>query len=507
MVFRFDEDGVESRMLANDPSIASVHVRTSGSDDYLRRAVSALAASTHIVQLHLSFSPLTVVSTAAPPLAEWIQSSATLKQLRLCGLDFSHRRIIRRVWPLIVHAVCSRVVATHDRRHRCPLQSLSLSCLTINAQDVVALLENSMVQELSVEKCTIRTGSFSSPDIAQRQVAQAFGANSTITNLTLGYTIDSAVYFCAILDALQSNITVERLTIQKWTLCHIPMPAVVIESISNLLRLSIGSIINFSLVGFDGSDNWFDPIARSMQNSQTIQSLEFTNCVFHSSACHQLRSIFSHGSTTSRLALSGSIEFFGNRMLTDIIQASPTLRELSLVFDRRSYSEMERFQAILDGLASESCNVERLLLGSLRDVIWPAFFHAIGSFHKVRYVSFDISCNLGVSTRKDLLMAFRRNGTLLDSNVTGGGLKASDLALLHAYHQRNRQLSALIHSKADLLKFADSRDLGCLLPSLLHVSMNGAPCTARRYLFDALLRCGGGIGPSWRRGKRSSGMQ
>jgi hypothetical protein len=80
-----------------------------------------------------------------------------------------------------------------------------------------------------------------------------------------------------------------------------------------------------------------------------------------------------------------------------------------------------------------------------------------------------LSRNFDVSKRKELLVAFRRNGALLDSNVTGGGMNASDLARLHAYPQRNRHLQALIHAKADLLKSADSRDL---FPPLLHVSMN-----------------------------------
>jgi hypothetical protein len=237
--------------------------------------------------------------------------------------------------------------------------------------------------------------------------------------------------------------------------------------------------------------------------------LELSDSQFHPAACHQLRSLFSLGSI-SCLTLSGNVVFpreDDNGVLTDVIQASPKLRQLSLVHFPAHRDEMERFQAILKGIASQSCCVERLLLDSLYAVNWPAFFHAIARFRKVQYVSFDISSDFDALKRKDLLMAFRRNGTLLDSNVTGGGLNASDLARLHAYPQRNRLLPTLIHSKADLLKSADCRDLGCLLPSLLHVSMTGAPCTERRYLFDALLRCGDSIGPFERRGKRLSGTR
>jgi hypothetical protein len=52
---------------------------------------------------------------------------------------------------------------------------------------------------------------------------------------------------------------------------------------------------------------------------------------------------------------------------------------------------------------------------------------------------------------------------------------------LHA--NRQCHLQALVHSKEDVLKSADSRDLGCQL----------TPCTAQRHLHDALLRCGGSV--------------
>jgi hypothetical protein len=519
MSFLFDED-VESRMLANDPSITSVCVRTDLDttpvmDNYLERAERALTASRHVVELDFSFclfrtcipkcgcrvdDAKAMATVMATPFVEWIQSSATLNKLRVSSYLLCHSQIVRHLLPVFLHALSSRVA---QGLH--PLESLSVFRLTLNADDVVALLDNALLKDLQLPRCGFKRGSFPSEDIAQRRVAQAFGANSSIINLALGYAVGSEAFFCAILDALQSNVTVENLTIQRLTRFSNATSALVIGAIGSLLRSTIGPITNVHLDGFNWMDNLFDPIANSIQTSPKIQSLEFSNCYFHLAAFHQLCSIFSHGSTTSCLSILSGVEFLhlgdNSHAITEIIQTSPTLRQLSMFDVRTYYNEVGRFQAILNGIASISCSVERLLLDSVWDAVCPAFFQAIASFHKVQYVSFCVSSDFNELRRKELMAAFRCNGTLLDSNATGCGLNASDQARLHAYHQRNRHLQTLIHSMADLLISADSRDLGGLLPTLLHVSMNGAACTARRDPYDALLCCGDSIGA-----KRSSQM-
>jgi hypothetical protein len=257
----------------------------------------------------------------------------------------------------------------------------------------VALLENSLVQELRLTYCEFAMGSFPSLDIAQRQVAQSFGANSTVTTLWLDHSVENEVYFCAILNALQSNATVQRLTLRRTSPLFGTMPALAINAIGSLLQSSTCAVTNICLDRFNWIDNLFDPIAIGIRNSLKIESLEFSDCHFPLSASHQLHSIFSQDSTASRLTLSGNVAFpfpDGNRTLTDIIQASPALRELSLVrFDGYS-DEIKLFQAICDGLASESCSVQRLLLDSLQYAFCPVFCQAFTCFHKVRYVAFDV---------------------------------------------------------------------------------------------------------------------
>jgi hypothetical protein len=306
------------------------------------------------------------------------------------------------------------------------------------------LLDTALLKDLRLLCCEFERGSFPSEDIAQRRVAQAFGANSSIISLALGRADGSEAYFFAILDALQSNVTVERLTIQRCCLRFSDeTPALVIDAIviGNLLQSTIGQITHVRLDDFNWTDNSFAPIASSIRTSTKIQSLEFRNCVFHHSACRQLCSIFSHGSSASCLSLLSGVEFLPtalegrNCVLTEILQTSPTLRQLSMF--NSSYDEEGLFQAVLNALTSESCSVERLILDTLWDSHCPALFDALASFGKVQYVSFDISSELDVLMRNGLMAAFRRNGTLLDSNVTGGGLDDSDQARLHAYHQRN----------------------------------------------------------------------
>jgi hypothetical protein len=61
------------------------------------------------------------------------------------------------------------------------------------------------------------------------------------------------------------------------------------------------------------------------------------------------------------------------------------------------------------------------------------------------------------------MSAFRRNRTLLESNVTGDRLNALDHSRLLTYHQRNRDLCSMIVSEDEM------SHSGFLLPSLLHL--------------------------------------
>jgi hypothetical protein len=115
-------------MLANDPSVTVTGVRVQTGpdpvmDNYLERAIHALTASTHIMELDLSFCFLRVATTAAAaPFAEWIKSCATLKKLRLSCFIYDRQILQRHLLPVFLHAVSSRVA-----QGRQPLESVSIS--------------------------------------------------------------------------------------------------------------------------------------------------------------------------------------------------------------------------------------------------------------------------------------------------------------------------------------------------------------------------------------------
>jgi hypothetical protein len=488
-------------MLANDPTLTTVwlDLPCTRMDDMLERAAGALHSATHIAKLYFRLNVFTAMrrdldsiegAKLVVPFSDWMETSASLSVLSFYG---SNR--IRTVTPNLlsrfIPAISSRVAKGRDT-----LKSLTLASLDVNASDIASLIGHAGLEVFGMLYCTIRAGSFATEEQAIHQVAQSFGMNSSILELSLGLGDESEKYFCAILAALQSNSSLKTLSIVTEASGNISR--VGLTAIVNLLGSSVCAVGNLCFVGFDWNDDVFAEIAHSICASpRRIVSLKFLDCRFHSAACYGLRSIYSQGSCPVVLQLSGHVGFQGDdkRVLTDIIGSSPGLRDLHmsrLLVDSRVQSSGTPFQAVIRGLLSESCAVKRLQLEHIDQEEFPAFVEAIANFRKVEYVSFPFADE----QMKDKLMAsFWRNRTLLEATVLGDSLGASDRARMIAFHQRNRHLCTLIHAQADAMKSSDSRGLGLLLPSLFCVSLDATTGIGQGNIFDALLRSGESLGP------------
>jgi hypothetical protein len=472
----FFDEATESRMLANDPTLTTVWIDVPHTpmDGILQRATRALCSATHIMTLYFRLNVFTVLSEdvdsikgakLVAPFSEWMNSSASLLVVTFHGSRRS-RTVAPSLLSRFIPAISSRVAKGRD-----PLKSLALATLDVNASDIATLIRDARLQVFFMVYCNIRRGSFTTEEQSIHEVAQSFGMNSSILELSLGLGDESETYFCAILHALQSNSSLKTLSIVKEASGNISRLG--LSAIASLLRSSVCAVGDLTFIWFYWKDDVFDEIAHSIcATPRRIVSLKFIDCCFHYAVLDGLQSIYSQGSHPVVLQLSGRVRFRGDdkRALTDIIGSSPGLRHLYLSrLLVESQEQSTPFQAVLRGLQSESCAVKRLELEHLAQQECPAFVKAIANFWKVEYVSFPFADE---QMKGKLMAAFWHNRTLLEATVLGDTLDASDRARMLAFQQRNRHLLTLIHAQADAMKSNDSRGLGVILPSLFYVSLD-----------------------------------
>jgi hypothetical protein len=89
--------------------------------------------------------------------------------------------------------------------------------LEFDADDLVTLLQNSLVNSLHLHTCFIEKGSFATEDIAVQAVAQCFATNKTLLGLSVDFEhVDEDIaYYAAIIAAMQQSTCLQRLTIGR----------------------------------------------------------------------------------------------------------------------------------------------------------------------------------------------------------------------------------------------------------------------------------------------------
>jgi hypothetical protein len=311
------------------------------------------------------------------PFVKWIETSMSLTKVVLYDSRYIPRKLVPLLLSRFVGAIRSRA-----SNGRCdPLVSVKLECLDIDAEDVIALIQDSRLKAFAMSNCTIRNGSFTTQEQAARHVCESF-ATASIGDLSLDLG-DSEHYVCGALTSLQSNSTLETLKLGCFS-DNVPA-ALVRSAFVELLGPSACPIYNLSLTGFGWKDDVFEEMARSICDSQRISSLSLHNYSL-GRAFDGLRSIFSQDSHPVELHLSGRLEFpFAvDCLLSDLIGSSLglCLLDVSGFMSRWDLRRGIFFYGVLRGIKSESCAVQRLLLDKFPDEQCLKFVKAIGSFGK-----------------------------------------------------------------------------------------------------------------------------
>jgi hypothetical protein len=507
----FDEE-TERRLLDNDPTLTSLDLQSTqeGNMSWARLAV-ALNCSMHVRHLFLSFHLFDDIcsqylngdissphSKETGAVALWISKSSSLT--RLCFSPSSRKpETTFHLLPIFLDAVRLRT-----KEGRPSLKHLVLWHLQFDADDMLTLLQNCSVNRLHLHTCFIDKGSFATDDFAVQAVAQSFATNKTLLGLDVDFEHedDCIAYYAAIIAAMQKNTSLKQLKIgrhEEHPSEATTIPVAVADAMVSLLRSSICPLQKLGLRRFAWTDGSFARIAQGIQTSpMKIQELFTSRCCFDETSGRHFRSIFtSAGCTTTRLVLKRIIVLpspSGDKSMLSVLLLSrhSRLRELRICNFDHSETENEQFQAILQGLATASCQIRRLELGStIADAPFDALLNALPKFQHLRCISFTMKS--APQWKAKVLSAFRSNFSLVQSNLLQDhDWSTKDRSILITYHERNQNLGRALWSESKAKKFGNG---GALLPSLLYVAMIGNGLKGVSRAFGTLYLVDDHVGP------------
>jgi hypothetical protein len=189
-----------------------------------------------------------------------------------------------------------RVIGGHRGRYPAlsSLTEITLMGLHATAEDFIGLLEGPYLKAFAMVFCNIATGSFGSDAEAVHEVARRFSLHPTLQSLVLDIHPLNEAYFCAVLNALQTNTRIEKLT-----LCHsadlgTPLSATASDAMVRLFQTSIClrlRVIQF--VWFTWTGDSLAALAQSLRTSpMQIKEICFEHCRLDDASCTHLGSMF-----------------------------------------------------------------------------------------------------------------------------------------------------------------------------------------------------------------------
>jgi hypothetical protein len=154
-------------------------------------------------------------------------------------------------------------------------------------------------------------------------------------------------------------------------------------------------------------------------------------------------------------------------------------------------------EAILRGLEKNTSTVQKLLLPTLLFDHFNLLLEWLPKFTHLREVKFE-AWAVPLSLRRKLLLAFKRNGCLVESTIDSPIMDQVTSDKLAAYHGRNRFLPLAIESAIEekATEKDDKRSGKCVFPCLLKATIVAtAASQGPTRVFDVLVRCEDRIGP------------
>jgi hypothetical protein len=160
-------------------------------------------------------------------------------------------------------------------------------------------------------------------------------------------------------------------------------------------------------------------------------------------------------------------------------------------------SEPTHLEAILRGLTMSTSTLEKLFLSTLPVNQLNLLLNALPQFTHLQTVVFTTE-EIPVQFKHDIVIAFKRNGCLVESTTHSHVIDSMVRAKLQAYHSRNQYLPMAFESAIEN-RTTEKNDNGPgeflfpHVPSLLQATTAASQGPTR--VFDVLRRCEDRIGP------------
>jgi hypothetical protein len=264
-----------------------------------------------------------------------------------------------------------------------------------------------------------------------------------------------------------------------------------------LLRQSTGKWKAICLVGSGWLvDPVFDSLVSAFRDSSSYYELGVDVCNFDVASSRLLCDAFSSVNPKA-IKIGRMVTFSSNvNVLETLAGSSPALGHIEVSGD----CELGRLEGILRGLVKNTSTVQKLILPTLAENQFNLLLDELPKFTHLLGLKFATQ-RVPLSLKRKLLLAFKRNGCLVEVMVSCPILDQMAKDKLAAYHSRNAYLpmafkTAIDEKTTEEIDNSSGEFSFRLVPSLLKSAIVAtAASQGPTRVFDVLVRCKDLIGP------------
>jgi hypothetical protein len=465
--------------------------------DFVHRVEREIQRGTQISGLVLMFQGFPMLHQNFPrrqqsqsqPLISWLTTTKTLRQVAVYSPNAPQGHIAAMAFQWILRALLSRAPT---------LPAIPVICLggPMTAEDLASLLELCRPARLVWIDSTILHTTLCPTN---REAMEHIGAALRGTTSTLK-TIEVSADQClggSVLRGLQNHPDYFSVTV-----CSIRGPRHVLltqehaDALGELLRESTGERKTLFLLG----SRWlsgpvFASLTSAFRDSSSYHEIGFQTCAFDAASSSVLLSAFS--SEPKALKIGQKVIFPPDVNVLELLAgSSPGLGQIELSYK----CELSHLEAIFHGLAMNTSAVRSLRLPTLPVNQLLLLLEALPKFtnlHKVKFATEMVPLSL----KPKLLMAFKRNASLIESMTCCPFMDKVTSDKVNAYHIRNTYLpmtfeSAIEEKTTEKDASGPGEFAFAFVPSLLRATIVAtAASQGPTRVCDVLMRCTDKIGP------------
>jgi hypothetical protein len=434
---------------------------------------------------NFDFFNRSVTRAQCQPLLTWLTTTTTLTDINL----FEARQSLmgNTVYQWILRALLNRALTLPA------INGIICSGVEMTAEDVARLLQVCRPERLTLGDCTLlRTTLCPTNHEALEHIGTALrGTSSTLKQLQTSAALLSG----PLLRGLQNNEPLSLRVRSGGGQNHALMTQEHADTLIELLQQSTGERKQLALVEYRWrGDPVFASLTSAFRESSSYHEIGFEMCTFDAASSRLLCAIFS---SPKRKAIQiGTSVVFPSSVLENLAGSSPFISHIKLM-DQREPTHLE---AIFRGLAMSTSTLEKLYLSTLPVNQLNLLLNALPKFTHLQNVVFT-SDEIPLHMKRDIVLAFKRNGCLVESTTHSRVIDSGVRAKLEVYHRRNQYLPMAFESAIEK-KTTEKNDSGPgeflfqHIPSLLQATIVAtAASQGPTRVFDVLMRCEDRIGP------------